>query len=143
MCIVYKIINMLIYFEPSGDCDSRGTGLVLAPLPARKRLWEANDEIAWKLETDRDSKPGPCAHTTDTSFSSTTFGLATNGELVSLDMGQGQNYCSNAAISLRTQQSLLSGGKPSLSKGRANWEDWCAGMDGLGGLVMLAASLLQ
>jgi hypothetical protein len=23
-----------------------------------------------------------------------------------------------------------------------NWEEWCSGMDGLGGLVMLAASLI-
>lgn len=136
---------MLIYFEPSGDCDSRGTGLILAPLPARKQLWEANDEIAWKVETDRESKSGPRTDTTETFLSSqsTAFGLATNGELVSLDMRQGQNFCMNAALSLRTQQSLLNGEKMSSSKGRANWEDWCAGMDGLGGLVMLAASLLE
>jgi hypothetical protein len=23
----------------------------------------------------------------------------------------------------------------------ANWDEWCSGMDGLGGLIMLAASL--
>jgi hypothetical protein len=134
---------MLIYFEPSGDCDSRETGLVLAPLPARKQLWEANDEIAWKMEADKDIQQGPRTATTESRCSSSppAFGLATNGELVSLDMRQGQNFCSRAAVSLRTQQTLLDGGKS--SKGRANWEDWCAGMDGLGGLVMLAASLLQ
>ncbi|GAM37301.1 hypothetical protein TCE0_023r07116 [Talaromyces pinophilus] len=143
LCIIYKIINMLIYFEPSGDCDSRETGLVLAPLPARKQLWEANDEIAWKMEADKDIQQGPRTATTESRCSSSppAFGLATNGELVSLDMRQGQNFCSRAAVSLRTQQTLLDGGKS--SKGRANWEDWCAGMDGLGGLVMLAASLLQ
>ena len=100
LCIIYKVINMLIYFEPSGDCDSRKTGLILAPLPARKRLWEANDEIAWKIETERDSKPE--SHTNSGSSSSS-----------------------------------------SSPKERANWEDWCAGMDGLGGLVMLAASLVE
>lgn len=144
--MIYKIINMLIYFEPSGDCDSRETGLVLAPLPARKQLWEANDEIAWTMEIDRDSRQVPLTETTETFFSSssfTAFGLARNGELVSLDMSQGQKFCRSAAVSLRTQQSLLDGGKTSCSKGKANWEDWCAGMDGLGGLVMLAASLLQ
>ncbi|RAO73580.1 uncharacterized protein BHQ10_009592 [Talaromyces amestolkiae] len=146
LCIVYKIINMLIYFEPSGDCDSRGTGLILAPLPARKQLWEANDEITWNMETDRESKPDSRTDTTETfsASSSTTFGLATNGELVTLDMRQGQNFCANAALSMHTQQSLLNGGSSSSSpKIRANWEDWCAGMDGLGGLVMLAASLVE
>lgn len=134
---------MLIYFEPSGDCDSRQTGLVLAPLPARKQLWEANDEIAWKMETDRDRKPGSHTDTAENSLSSTVFGLSTNGELVNLDTSQGQNFCSTAAVSLHTQQALLDSGKPSSSKRMANWEDWCAGMDGLGGLVMLAASLLE
>lgn len=137
---------MLIYFEPSGDCDSRGTGLILAPLPARKQLWEANDEITWNMETDRESKPDSRTDTTETfsASSSTTFGLATNGELVTLDMRQGQNFCANAALSMHTQQSLLNGGSSSSSpKIRANWEDWCAGMDGLGGLVMLAASLVE
>lgn len=136
---------MLIYFEPSGDCDARETGLVLAPLPARKQLWEANDEIAWKMETDRDIQQDPRTDTIQSHCSSSppAFGLAMNGELVSLDMRQGQNFCSSAAVSLHTQQSLLGGGKSTLSKGGANWEDWCAGMDGLGGLVMLAASLLQ
>ena len=136
---------MLIYFEPSGDCDSRETGLVLAPLPARKQLWEANDEITWKMETDRDTQPGPRTDTIESQCSSSppAFGLATNGELVSLDVRQGQNFCRSATMSLRTQQSLIHGGKSSSSKGKANWEDWCAGMDGLGGLVMLAASLLH
>ncbi|KAF4969964.1 hypothetical protein F66182_17833, partial [Fusarium sp. NRRL 66182] len=83
LCIIYKVINMLIYFEPSGDCDSRKTGLILAPLPARKRLWEANDEIAWKIETERDSKPESHTNTTEINIvsSSTAFGLSTNGEL--------------------------------------------------------------
>lgn len=148
LCIIYKVINMLIYFEPSGDCDSRKTGLILAPLPARKRLWEANDEIAWKIETERDSKPESHTNTTEINIvsSSTAFGLSTNGELVSLDVRQGHNFCVDAAWSMHTQQSLLNSGSSSSSsspKERANWEDWCAGMDGLGGLVMLAASLVE
>lgn len=138
---------MLIYFEPSGDCDSRDTGLILAPLPARKQLWEANDEIAWEKETERDTKPGPRTDTTEafSASSSTVFGLATNGELVCLDTGQGQSFCINSALSVCMQRSLLNGGTLSSlsSKGKANWQDWCAGMDGLGGLVMLAASLLE
>lgn len=134
---------MLIYFEPAGTCDSHETGLVLAPLPAKKQLWEASDEIAWKMESDRDSKHSTRTDTTEIFSSSTVFGLTANGELVRLDLEAGQHYCNNDAVLLSKQQSFFNGEGPSPSRVKANWEDWCAGMDGLGGLVMLAASLLE
>lgn len=99
------------------------TDLILAPLPAMKQLWEAGDEFAWKTESERD--PGV----------STAFGLATNGDLVKLDEGQ-QLYGSDAVLFRRS----LDARTPPQST--ANWEEWCSGMDGLGGLVLLAASLI-
>jgi hypothetical protein len=112
---------MLVYFEPAAMCDLQ-TDLILAPLPAKKQLWEAGDEFVWKAESERE--PGV----------QTAFGLAANGELVKLD--EGQLYCSDAVLLHKS----LDARTPSRST--ANWEEWCSGMDGFGGLVMLAASLI-
>lgn len=43
---------MLVHFEPAAIC-SLPKDLVLAPLPARKELWEAKDESAWSQETEK------------------------------------------------------------------------------------------
>jgi hypothetical protein len=113
---------MLVYFEPAAMCDLP-TDLVLAPLPAKKQLWEAGDEFVWKAESERDSG------------AQTDFGLATNGELVKLD--EGQLYCRDEVL---LYKSSLDAKSP--SRNTENWEEWCSGMDGLGGLIMLAASLI-
>jgi hypothetical protein len=113
---------MLVYFEPAAMCDLP-TDLILAPLPAKKQLWEAGDEFVWKAESERD--PG----------AQTDFGLAANGELVKLD--EGQLYCNDGVL---LYKSSLDARSP--SRNSENWEEWCSGMDGLGGLVMLAASLI-
>jgi hypothetical protein len=97
--------------------------LIIAPLPAKRQLWEACDEFAWKEESERESGM------------KTTLGLAANGELVRLDESQGsggdvvllQKYLNARASSRRI----------------VDWEEWCSGMDGMGGLVMLAASLIE
>lgn len=113
---------MLVYFEPAAVCRLE-SDLILAPLPAKKQLWEATDEFAWKETSERESAI------------QTTLGLATNGELVRLNDSSGsgsevvqlQNY-----LSARTSPRRV-----------VNWEEWCSGMDGMGGLVMLAASLIE
>ena len=108
---------MLVYFEPAAMCGLQ-TDLIIAPLPAKKQLWEAGNELVWKAESERE--PGI----------QTAFGLAANGDLVKL--GEGQLYCTDEVL---TQ-------KPFTTRGSANWEEWCSGMDGFGGLIMLAASLI-
>ncbi|KAI9688758.1 MAG: hypothetical protein M1822_001115 [Bathelium mastoideum] len=121
ICVVYRVVNLLMYFEPAAMCNLQ-TGLVMAPLPARKHLWEASDEYVWKTESDRE--PG----------AKTAFGMATNGDLVKVD--EGQIYCTDAEL----LHPPLDTGVP--TRDTANWEEWCSGMDGFGGLVMLAASLI-
>ena len=103
-------------------CDMHSDDLILAPLPGKKQLWEAADELEWKAA----SGSGPKFQT--------SFGLAVNGELVKLD--EDQIYCRDTVL----PQEPLDAGTPSRST--ANWEEWCSGMDGFGGLVMLAASLV-
>ena len=120
LAVIYRVVNMLVYFEPAAMCTLQ-TDLILAPLPARKQLWEAGDEYAWKAESE---KPGI----------ETAFGLAANGELVKID--EGQLFCSDAVLRYKSLDASAPLGST------ANWEDWCSGMDGFGGLVMLTASLI-
>lgn len=116
--VVCRIVNMLVYMEPTARC-AIPPDLVLAPLPASKRLWEASDASAWKAECERDPGFG------------TAFGLAANGDLVRLD--EGQLYWVDSVSPLNDET------RP---RRTANWDEWCAGMDAMGGIVMLAASLL-
>ncbi|KAK0122676.1 hypothetical protein ONS96_009713 [Cadophora gregata f. sp. sojae] len=122
LSIIYRALNMLIYFEPSSLCELQ-SDLILAPLPAKKQLWEATTEIAWKAELDSPQ-------------TQKEFGLASDGELVKLM--EGQKYCGNAALLYEALGSCRRS-----AGGRENWEEWCLGMDGFGGLVMLAASLVE
>jgi hypothetical protein len=112
---------MLVYFEPAALCTLQ-SDLILAPLPAKKQLWEASNEILWSLEVARD--PG----------ARNAFALAANGELVKLS--ENQHYCGDSLLLYKS----LDDGTPKRSI--SSWEEWCSGMDGFGGLVMLAASLI-
>lgn len=112
---------MLVYFEPAAMCDLP-TEIMLAPLPAKKKLWEAGDRFMWKAESEREHGV------------QTAFGLAANGELINLD--EGQLHSSDAVLSHKSFDTRT------LPRNTANWEEWCSGIDGLGGLVMLAASLI-
>lgn len=98
------------------------TDLILAPLPAKKELWEASNERMWKTETSRN--PG----------SHDAFALAANGELVKLS--ENQPYCGDSVLLYNS----IDVETPERTNG--HWEEWCSGMDGFGGLVMLAASLI-
>lgn len=119
LCVLFQIVNMLVDFEPASLCDSHGE-IVLAPLPAQKQLWEASDEVSWNVTGQTESE------------ALTEFGLARNGQLVKLEEGNGNCY------------NMLTGSEGwLLSSKTAKWDEWCSVMDGIGGLVMLAASLLQ
>ena len=117
---------MLVYFEPVSMCAMPGD-FILGPLPARKQLWEAGDETSWMAESKHE--PGI----------EISFGLERDGRIVKID--EGRLSCGDV---------WLGGG---IGEGRrkaedmgvrreGSWEEWCVGGDGLGGLVMLAASLV-
>ena len=114
---------MLVYFEPATMCNMQNE-LVLAPLPARKQLWEASDEAVWKAESERD----PAIQ------SKNIYGLVSTGDLVKLD--EDQIYCINAVVLHQPSDART------LTSNVAEWGEWCSGMDSFGGLVMLAASLV-
>ena len=110
--IVFRIIALLINF-PAVLCDPK-PGFVLAPLPARKSLWEACDEAIWRSEIEwslNDEKD---------------FGLTENGNLVRLKQQVTSGNDENSIESISAK----------------NWEDWCSEMDEFGALIMIGASLL-
>jgi len=115
--VVFRIINMLVNMSPVTTCDSQ-PGVLIAPLPARKQLWEAGGERQWRKEMQR----APAANV--------GYALAVSGDLIGLDEYERKSLTMNE--SLETWTSLRS---------KDNWEEWCAGMDGLGAVIMLAASL--
>ncbi|KAL6905044.1 hypothetical protein GGI43DRAFT_298915 [Trichoderma evansii] len=119
--IIYRVVNMLVYFEPMAMCDLP-SDLVLAPLPAKKQLWEAGDEFVWKAAGQGETG------------AKAAFGLATHGGLVRLD--DRELSCNDAWLPYKC---LETRGQP---RSAASWEEWCSGIDGFGGLVMLAASLI-
>lgn len=99
------------------------TGLLIAPLPAKRQLWEAGDELTWKMECQKESGI------------QTTFGLATDGEIIRLEEDR------LSSDDLWPSSRPIDSGTAPLRRSES-WEDWCSGLDGFGGLVMLAASLV-
>ncbi|KAF1851288.1 uncharacterized protein K460DRAFT_273591 [Cucurbitaria berberidis CBS 394.84] len=117
LALVCKCTRMLFSLEPIRGCVMQD-GFLLAPLPARKQLWEARDEYSWMLENRRDvGVPS-------------VFGIMLDGQMVKLN--EPQALLSGQGISVQSERSKESS---------VNWQEWCSGMDGLGALVMLAASL--
>lgn len=109
-------------------CDARQQkGLIIAPLPSQKRLWEASDVSGWMAEREKGSPETESA----------AFALAVDGELVRLDPAETSPGVPDAGrlplpqnVHTRTWRA-------------ASWEEWCIGMDEFGGLIMLAASLTE
>ncbi|SMR45528.1 unnamed protein product [Zymoseptoria tritici ST99CH_3D1] len=121
---VYRIINMLVHFMPAGFC-TLPMDLMLAPLPARRQLWEAPENRSWEAETKTAMGHGHA------------YAMATNGDLVKL---------SDDSILLDhtdlIDQCEALGGK-TYPRGAATWDEWLANTDAFGGLIMLAASMVQ
>ncbi|KAK8133582.1 hypothetical protein PG984_005594 [Apiospora sp. TS-2023a] len=115
LCVLYQIVNMVVVFEPAAMCDLHADGLILSPLPARSQLWEADTAAKWMSEIERDLG------------SQTDYGMTVSGDLVKV---------SESPVS---GNMVEAGAWP---RQKADWEEWLAGMDSFGGLVMLAASLV-
>lgn len=108
---------MLYSLDPATSC-AEPDGFLLAPLPGRKQLWEAPDAQAWVVKRSRDS------------MVSSVFGVLTGGQMVRL---QEQQVAMPDEINFPREIGE--------EESAENWQEWCTGMDGLGALVTLAASL--
>jgi hypothetical protein len=109
---------MLFALDPPGKCMTP-SGFLLAPLPARKQLWEAPNADTRMLERCRDTDGFP-----------TVFRILNNLQMVKLpdfkSLQNGQTFV------VRPEEGAQSG---------RNCQERCSGMDGLLSLVMLAATL--
>ena len=108
---------MLYSLDPATSC-AEPDGFLLAPLPGRKQLWEAPDAQSWMVEKSRDG------------MAPSVFGVLTGGQMVRMQEQQ--------VITPDEVHSSLGNGE---EEGARNWQEWYAGMDGLGALVTLATSL--
>jgi hypothetical protein len=106
---------MLFSTEPAGACVLLD-GFLLAPLPARKQLW---DEAQWLVGMSNDVR------------GDAVYGIKPGGQMAKLDT-YGTVLPDIGDIGIK---------EPTESESNQNWQEWCSGIDGLGALVMLAASL--
>lgn len=109
-------------------CDMP-TEFVIAPLPSKRQLWESRDANEWQIQ--RKNEPREEA----------SFALAVDGEIVKLD--QGRLSCRDAWLPCVPLDNEV---PPQTHVGRASrsaacWAEWCSGVDSMGGLIMLAASM--
>jgi hypothetical protein len=116
--MTFKTLGMLFSTEPAGSCVLPD-GFLLAPLPARKQLWEAPNETQWMAQKSNDVR------------GDAVFGVKVGGQMVKLE-----TYGTILPV-----ENVRGPEEVSESESNANWQEWCAGMDGLGALLMLAASL--
>jgi hypothetical protein len=152
------MVNMLVYFDPAMMCTDHlvASGLLLSPLPAEKQLWEAGDEYSWQAvsQLPRPQPQKPLLSQIQTQSRSQSsgpaeFGVTVNGNLVRVEGGNGRECLGtdsgfgefDADLDASLNGVFHVKGEKRIVK--AEWEEWCAGMDGLGGLVMLAASLVS
>jgi hypothetical protein len=127
LAVIYRILNKLIFFGPAAMCNMPSE-FMIAPLPAKRQLWEATDAQEWTLQSQREPRE------------QVSYALAAEGEIVKLD--QGRLSCRDAWLPyLPPDQETpqLHGSRTNPSAGL--WAEWCSGMDSMGGLIMLAASI--
>lgn len=129
LAVIYRILNKLVFFGPAAMCDMP-TEFVIAPLPAKRQLWEARDEQEWKLQSQKEPQE------------QVSYALAVEGEIVKLD--QRRLSCRDAWLSYAPpDEETTFQSQNSRSSRSTDWcTEWCSGMDSMGGLIMLAASMV-
>jgi len=128
LAVIYRILNKLVFFGPAAMCDMP-TEFVIAPLPAKRQLWDAKDAEEWQMQWQNEQRQ------------ETSFALAVDSEIVKLD--QRRLSCRDAWLPyLRLDDdATLQTSKSRASRSAACWAEWCSGMDSMGGLIMLTASM--
>lgn len=109
---------MLFSTDPAAACTLLD-GFLISPLPSRKQLWEARDESEWARRRSLDVT------------GEVTYGIKPGGKMGKLQAQQVTFPDHNNS----------SWEQPSESESNTHWQEWSSGMDGLGALIMLAASL--
>ena len=128
LAIIYRILNKLVFFDPAAMCDMP-TEFMIAPLPAKRQLWEAKDAEDWRKQQQNQPRE------------ETSFALAVDGEIVKLD--QRRLSCRDAWLPYvpLDDEVTFQVNTSRASRSAACWAEWCSGMDSMGGLIMLTASM--
>jgi hypothetical protein len=128
LAVIYRILNKLIFFGPAAMCDMPAE-FVIAPLPAKRQLWEAKNAEEWKLQSQKEVRE------------QVSYALAVDGEIVKLN--QRRLSCRDAWLpySPFDEETASQDHERRTSSSATWWPEWCSGMDSMGGLIMLAASM--
>ncbi|KAL1794530.1 hypothetical protein ACET3X_007951 [Alternaria dauci] len=128
LAVIYRVLDKLVFFGPAAMCDMPAE-FVIAPLPAKRQLWEARDAQEWKFQ----SQAEPQGHT--------SYALAVDGEIIKLD--QRRLSCRDAWLPYTPSDEGTASQIHDIgsSSSRELWAEWCSGIDGMGGLIMLVASM--
>ncbi|KAH7406726.1 hypothetical protein DE146DRAFT_753280 [Phaeosphaeria sp. MPI-PUGE-AT-0046c] len=116
--LVFRIIGMLFSTDPAAACTLLD-GFLISPLPSHKRLWEARDKTEWTTRRGLDAEH------------EVTFGIRPGSQMGKLETGH----------SVPIGHYASSWEQPTESESNTHWQEWSLGMDSLGALIMLAASL--
>jgi hypothetical protein len=118
--VVFKCLGMLFTNDGSDGC-TLFDNYAIAPLPAKKALWDARDEHDWRMEKSKENDD-------------IVFGLKVSGRMARFrTFGSVQD--SGMEVILAQPR------EPTEDESEENWKEWCSGMDDLGALIMLAATL--
>ncbi|KAI8942366.1 hypothetical protein NX059_000441 [Plenodomus lindquistii] len=128
LAVIYRILNKLIFFEPAAMCDMPAE-FVIAPLPGKRQLWEAKNVEEWKLQSQNEV------------HEQVSYALAADGKIVKLN--QGRLSCRDAWLPYTpfNEETASQDHERMTSSSATLWAEWCSGMDSMGGLIMLAASM--
>jgi hypothetical protein len=129
LAVIYRILNKLIFFTPAALCDMPAE-FVIAPLPAKRQLWEATNAQEWKSQSQNEP------------LEQVSYGLAVDGEIVKLD--HRRLTCRDAWLphAPSDEDSASQDNQRSSNRSADWWKEWCSSMDSMGGLIMLAATMV-
>ncbi|RMZ66111.1 C6 finger domain-containing [Pyrenophora seminiperda CCB06] len=129
LAVIYRILNKLIFFSPADMCEMPAE-FVIAPLPAKRQLWEARDAQEWKLQSQKEPPE------------QVSYALAVDGEIVKLDQRRLSCHDGWLPYAPSDEERISQNHKSSRNRNAGWWAEWCAGMDSMGGLIVLAASMV-
>lgn len=102
---------------------------VIAPLPAKRQLWDAKNAEEWKLQNQEEE----CKQV--------SYALAMDGKIIKLN--QDRLSCCDAWLSstpMDDETASQDHERRTISSATW-WTEWCSGMDSMGALILLAASM--
>jgi len=102
---------------------------VIAPLPAKRQFWEATNAQQWELQSQKEPQ------------GQVSYALTFDGEIVTLD--QRRLSCRDAWLPYASSDEVTTSRnyQGGIDRSAGCWAEYCAGMDSMGGLIILAASM--